>query len=80
MRVAQRKGDPLNHRFQLGGPKRDLVTMGVFSVLVLAAIVYVCLGLTPSSYGVVLTQIGAAEQGPILGVPRFCSATIRSPG
>ena len=57
--------------FQLSGPRRDLATLGVFSVLALAAIVYVCLGLTPSSYGLVLTQIGAAEQGPILGEPRF---------
>jgi hypothetical protein len=61
----------LTHRLQLSGPRRDPVISAVFGVLALSAIVYVCLGLTPSSYGVVLAQIGAEEQGPILGVPRF---------
>jgi hypothetical protein len=61
----------LNHRFQSPGTRPDLFTLGVFSALALAAIIYVSLGLTPSSYGEVLNQIGAAEQGPILGVPRF---------
>jgi hypothetical protein len=52
------------------GPKRDLAMWVFLSVLAVAGIIYVYLGLTPSSYGVVLTQLGAPEQGPILGSPR----------
>ena len=51
-------------------PKRNLVTWVFFGTLALAGFIYVCLGLTPSSYGVVLAQLGAPEEGPILGTPR----------
>ena len=46
-------------------PKRDLVTWVFFGTLALAGFIYVCLGLTPSSYGVVLGQLGAPEEGPV---------------
>jgi hypothetical protein len=41
-------------------------------LIVIAAIglVYAALGLTPSSYGIVLERLGAREAGPVLGSPR----------
>jgi hypothetical protein len=40
------------------------------ALVLLAGIIYVGLGLTPSSYGLMLTQIGAPEAGPIWGTAR----------
>ena len=46
-------------------PKLDLVTQIYLGTVILCGIVYTGLGLTPSSYGIVLAQIGAPEEGPI---------------
>jgi hypothetical protein len=54
--------------------KPDLVTSLYLGFVILCGIVYTCFGLTPSSYGVVLAQIGAPEQGPILGTARSIRA------
>src|ERR1700686_5174906 len=51
-------------------PKLDLVTSLYVAGVHLCGLLYTCLGLTPSSYGVVLSQIGAPEQGPVLGTAR----------
>lgn len=54
----------------LNSAKRDLVTWIFMAVLGLAGTTYAGLGLTPSSYGLVLAQLGAPEQGPVLGTAR----------
>jgi hypothetical protein len=50
--------------------KLDLVTLLFLGCVSVGGIIYSCLGLTPSSYGVVLSQIGAPEEGPVFGVAR----------
>jgi hypothetical protein len=47
---------------------RTAVFLGLVALL---GIVYVSFELTPSSYGLVLTQIGAPEEGPVLGTARY---------
>ncbi len=66
----QSSGVAIEPVIALQRPKRDLVTWAFFGMLALAGVVYVALGLTPSSYGIVLAQLGAPEEGPILGSPR----------
>ena len=60
----------MKHRFQWNGSERDLVLVAFLGILALAGVIYVGLGLTSSSYGVLLSQIGAPEEGPILGAAR----------
>ncbi len=55
-------------------PKLDLVAALFLGMVFLVGLVYTCYQITPSSYGIVLTQIGADEEGPIFGDAR----TIRS--
>jgi hypothetical protein len=55
-------------------PKLDLVTCVFLGLVALGGIVYTAFELTPSSYGIVLDQIGAPEDGPILGEPRVIRA------
>ena len=47
--------------------KLDLVTVFFLGAVLLAGIVYTSFEFTPSSYGVLLNQIGAPEYGPSLG-------------
>ena len=48
----------------------DVVSRIFLTLLAAAAILYVALGWTPSSYGAALQLFGAPEQGPILGTAR----------
>ena len=51
--------------------KLDPVTWVFLALVALGGIVYTALELTPSSYGMVLTQLGAPEDGPVLGTARY---------
>lgn len=55
-------------------PKLDPVTYLFIGLVALGGILYTAFELTPSSYGIVLSQIGAPEDGPILGEPRVIRA------
>lgn len=48
----------------------DVFTRLFLGLLLLAGIVYVAVGLTPSSYGVMLAELGAPEAGPVFGQAR----------
>ena len=52
-------------------PRLDLVTGVFLGLVLLTGIVYTCFELTPSSYGQVLAQIGAAEYGPTIGTAQY---------
>ena len=52
----------------------DRITRWFLVAVALAGIIYACLGLTPSSYGLVLVQIGAPEAGPVAGSARMIRA------
>ena len=51
-------------------PKLSLVTTLYLGSVIVCGLLYTCLGLTPSSYGIVLSAIGAPDEGPVLGVAR----------
>jgi hypothetical protein len=52
-------------------PKLDRVTWVFLGFVAITGIVYTSFGLTPSSYGTLLAQIGAPEYGPVLGNARY---------
>jgi hypothetical protein len=54
--------------------KLDLVASLYLGFVILCGIIYTCVGLTPSSYGFVLNQIGAPEEGPVFGAARLIRA------
>jgi hypothetical protein len=51
-------------------PKLDIVAALYLGCVALCGITYTCLRLTPSSYGMVLSDIGAPERGPVVGIAR----------
>ncbi len=55
----------------VAGAEPDRVTRWFLLTVALAGLVYVCFGLTPSSYGVTLEQLHAPEGGPVAGTSRF---------
>ena len=55
----------------LGFDKLDRFTRVFLGVVAISGALYVTLQLTPSSYGLLLTQIGAPEEGPFLGGAQF---------
>ncbi len=66
-RMSEVEIDPME---SVNPPQRDVVTWAFLSLVAVAGILYVCLGLTPSSYGLLLNKLGAPEAGPMLGRPR----------
>ncbi len=52
-------------------PNLDWVTWVFLGIVALAGIFYTSFELTPSSYGELLAQIGAPEEGPVLGNSRY---------
>src|SRR5580704_2559480 len=54
--------------------KQDPVSWVFLGLVAMAGIIYVSFEMTPSSYGIVLNQIGAPQEGPAFGTARYMRA------